>query len=157
MEKEIPISIAKTLRKIGCKNFHFVSGFASHPDSIFFVPRVKGQCESALMGLGFEVLVIYRPGLLRLEKQIIKKINYKFTFNQVYLRCQREENRNGKSRRHMEKMARFISDWIDLGNWWSISTQNLAEFIVQKGLELEAESGNNKTIIFEHNDIVNGF
>jgi hypothetical protein len=56
----------------------------SHPQSIFFVPRVKGEAEKAIESVAFARLVIYRPGLLK---------------------CERKESRP------MEAVARAISKW----------------------------------------------
>ncbi len=83
-----------------------MTGFASHPESRFFIPRIKGECENLVKELGFAQLVIYRPGLLR---------------------CQRSETR------FLESVARFISNWIDSQrNWWSISTDDLARVMIDQ-------------------------
>ena len=89
-----------------------MSGFASHPRSNFFIPRIKGLAEEAVKRLDFARLVIYRPGLLRLEA-----------------------GRNREESRFLEGIARFVSDYADLGNWWSISTANLAQVICNKSID----------------------
>ncbi len=77
------------------------------------------------MQLNFRKLVIYRPGLLR---------------------CNRRE------RRPMEKMARFLSNYLDFGDWWSISTDDLATVIRKT---FATETGSDKSIvIMEHREIV---
>jgi hypothetical protein len=85
-----------------------VSGFASNPDSWFFIPKIKGQCEELVKTLNFDNLIIYRPGLLR---------------------CQRNEHR------FLESMAVSFSNWLDFKNWWSISTDDLAKVIVLKSVQ----------------------
>ena len=103
-----------------------VSGFASNPNSWFFIPKVKGQCEELIMGLEFHQLFVYRPGLLR---------------------CARNESRP------VEYFARAISNFIDFQDFWSISTQKLAEVIVKIGSASDFKAG--KIVrIFEHGEIV---
>ena len=84
-----------------------MSGFMSHPDSLFFVPRVKGEAEEALKAIRFRHLSIYRPGLLR---------------------CDRSESRP------MEAAARWISNRADFGDWWSIPTADVASVMVASSL-----------------------
>ena len=105
-----------------------MSGFASNSKSWFYIPKIKGQCENALIKMGFQTLFIYRPGLLR---------------------CIRTENRP------MEYIARCISNVIDYYNWWSISTQDLASVIVRVSLDPSVYSNSKEETIFEHGDITN--
>ena len=81
-----------------------MSGYASNPNSWFFIPRVKGECEEALKNLNFPKLTIYRPGLLR---------------------CSRNESRP------LEFAARCLSNTFDKFDFWSISTLDLATAIVK--------------------------
>ena len=105
-----------------------VTGYASHPDSYFFVPRIKGECEEFLKNLELSRLVIYRPGLLR---------------------CQRNETRM------LESMARSISNWIDYQrNWWSISTDDLAAVMIHQFKKYFNQLEEPKVVILEHSEIV---
>jgi hypothetical protein len=96
---------------------------------MFFVPRIKGECEDSVKELGFSRLVIYRPGLLR---------------------CQRNETR------YLESAARLVSDWVDRWSLWSISTDDLARAIIEKTkLQFrETTEAANKIVVFEHYQIV---
>ena len=116
-------SVLKT--RLGCHQFHLVSGFASSPDSWFFIPRIKGECEQLVQSLNFDRLYIYRPGLLR---------------------CQRSGQR-----RPLEFVARCISQAIDLKNWWSVDTEDLAKVMIM----VASSSSTTSSCIFEHNQIVN--
>ena len=55
----------------------------------------------------------------------------------------------------MEWIARFISNWIDFMNYWSISTKDLAKVVIQVSLDTSKypiDNTNNVTI-FEHGEI----
>ena len=55
----------------------------------------------------------------------------------------------------MEWIARFISNWIDFKNYWSISTQDLAKVVIQVSLDTSKyfiDNTNNVTV-FEHSEI----
>ena len=118
------VECAKILKENGCQHFHIVTGHASNPDSIFFIPRIKGESEMKLQDLQFEKLFIYRPGLLR---------------------CQRSESRP------LESMARMFSNLFDVKDWWSIEVQDVADVIVRIS---KTHKNYNTLNILEHRDIV---
>ena len=100
----------------------------SHPESRFFISRIKGECEEALKTLGFHQLTIYRPGLLR---------------------CQRRENR------FWENLARNFADFFDQNtNYFSIHTKDLARMIIKQSLQIPKGDGGANLLILEHSDIV---
>ena len=70
----------------------------------------------------FERVFIYRPGLLRLSAG----------------RSRRRE----KSFRVFEWIARQFSDVFDLGDWWSISTDNLSRVMLAKCMSAADELEN---------------
>lgn len=55
---------AKLAKAQGCKQFHVVSSQGANKNSSFLYPKVKGEVEEELKSVGFESLVIYRPGIL---------------------------------------------------------------------------------------------
>ena len=107
----------------------------SHPDSAFFIPRVKGQCEELVKNLRFPKLVIYRPGLLR---------------------CDRHEVRI------LELAARKVSNLIDRWNWWSVASDDLAKVIISSAKRSVRETATpadgvdqtSSTTILEHYQII---
>ena len=114
--------------------FCLVTGFATNPNSIFYIPKIKGQSEEMVKDIYWPQrpqeaatsLTIYRPGLLR---------------------CERAESRL------LESIARFISNYLDDGlNWWSITTKDLASVIANQALESYPNETELK--ILEHRDIV---
>ena len=120
------MNFAQILKNQNCTHFHIVTGYASNPDSSFFIPRIKGQCESQLEKLQFEKLFIYRPGLLR---------------------CQRSEFRP------LEYIARLFSNVFDFKNWWSIKVEDLAEVMINVA-KTPLDYSSKSVIILEHQKIV---
>lgn len=125
IERDLIVKLCQKLHQNGVLEFHLVSGFASDSKSCFFIPKIKGQCEEAVGKIGFQKLVIYRPGLLR---------------------CIRNE------RRPLETLARYISNILDSKyNVWSISTTDLATVMVLTSL---IPSSSSALTILEHGHIV---
>lgn len=58
-------AFAAAAREAGVRQMATVSSVGADPASRLFYPRVKGEMEDALSGMGFERLDIVRPGLLR--------------------------------------------------------------------------------------------
>ena len=78
--------------------------------------------------INFDRLVVFRPGLLR---------------------CNRRE------RRYMEMCAIALSNWLDILEWWSVNTADLAQVIVQEAITSHGESiGVCPYIMYEHCDII---
>lgn len=59
-----PLEVARIARRNGAERFFIVTSIGADPRSLFFYPRVKGEIEGALRGLGFEGLFIFRPAML---------------------------------------------------------------------------------------------
>ena len=129
IERDLIVNCAQILKDSHCKHFHIVTGYASNPNSRFFIPRIKGECETKLEQLHFEKLFIYRPGLLL---------------------CHRLESRP------LEYLARLFSNVFDLKYWWSIKVEDLAEVMINvaKNHENQADFILKQTNILEHRDIV---
>ena len=129
IERDLIVNSAQILKDQNCLHFHIVTGYASNPDSSFFIPRIKGQCESQLEKLQFEKLFIYRPGLLR---------------------CHRSESRP------LEYIARVFSNVFDLKNWWSIKVEDLAEVMINvaKNHQNLEDLSSKSVIVLEHQKIV---
>ncbi|CAM3889695.1 hypothetical protein [Roseateles saccharophilus] len=58
------VAVARTARERGATHCGVVSALGADARSSVFYNRVKGEAEAALIGLGFERLVIARPSLL---------------------------------------------------------------------------------------------
>ena len=55
---------AKAARENDVNNYVLVSSSGASPDSFLFYPRMKGQLEDAVKGLGFSKLSIFNPPIL---------------------------------------------------------------------------------------------
>ena len=55
---------AKAARENDVDNYVLVSSSGASPDSFLFYPRMKGQLEDAVKGLGFSKLSIFNPPIL---------------------------------------------------------------------------------------------
>lgn len=83
---EYQFSFAKAARENGVKTFVLVSASMANPQSLVFYSRMKGKLETAIQSLGFESLIIFRPGLLsrpgtnrkgeKISESIIKMLNH---------------------------------------------------------------------------------
>jgi oxidoreductase len=54
----------------GCKQFHLLTSQGSNKNSWFLYPRTKGEVEDGVAQLGFQKLVIYRPGILLCDREV---------------------------------------------------------------------------------------
>ena len=61
--------LSKTALENGAGHFLLVSAKGAAADSRVFYNRVKGELEDAISGLGFETLSIFRPSLLKGNRQ----------------------------------------------------------------------------------------
>lgn len=59
-----PMAVARLARQHGTPTFVLNSAFGADAGSSIFYNRVKGEVEQGLRSLGFETLVIARPGLI---------------------------------------------------------------------------------------------
>jgi uncharacterized protein YbjT (DUF2867 family) len=65
---DMVVAFARAAREAGVRHMILVSSVGADPRSRLFYPRLKGEVEQALAGLGFDRLDIVRPGLLRGER-----------------------------------------------------------------------------------------
>jgi len=80
-----PLRVAQLAREAGARHYLLVGSMNADPGSRLFYPRVKGELEQALIGLGFPSLTIVRPSLLlgdreefRLGEVIFKALAWTF-------------------------------------------------------------------------------
>ena len=64
VDYEYPLTIAQLARTQGARQFLFVSALSASSRSPFFYPRVKGELEHAIQGLGYPSVTIARPSML---------------------------------------------------------------------------------------------
>ncbi len=68
IDYDLVCQVAHAMRLVGTKRLAVVSSLGAHPHSPSHYLRCKGKMEQALRGMGFERLVIVRPGPLRGER-----------------------------------------------------------------------------------------
>lgn len=61
---DLAVAFARATRTGGARRFGLVSSMGADAASRFLYPRVKGEAEKAVAGLGFETAVLARPSLL---------------------------------------------------------------------------------------------
>ncbi len=61
---EYPLALAKQLLINGAKQLMLISAMGADKKSAVFYNRVKGETESAVSGLGFKAVKIFRPSIL---------------------------------------------------------------------------------------------
>ena len=59
-----PLAIAEKALAAGAHSFSLISSVGANPNSRIFYSRVKGEIESAISQLGYNLVLIYRPSLL---------------------------------------------------------------------------------------------
>jgi uncharacterized protein YbjT (DUF2867 family) len=77
IDLELPLYLAKELKKNGCKTAAVVSAMGAKSGSSIFYNSVKGEMENAMKEVGFESLSILRPSIIegpRKEKRTGEKI-----------------------------------------------------------------------------------
>ena len=65
---DLAVAFARAAKAGGARRFGLVSSNGANADSSLLYPRVKGEVEKAVTGLGFETVVIARPSLLLGER-----------------------------------------------------------------------------------------
>jgi uncharacterized protein YbjT (DUF2867 family) len=65
---DLALAFARAARAGGARRFGLVSSNGANAGSSMLYPRVKGEVEKAVSGLGFETVVIARPSLLLGER-----------------------------------------------------------------------------------------
>lgn len=61
---DLAVAFARAAKTAGARRFGLVSSAGANAASRFLYPRVKGEAEKAVAGLGFGTLVVARPSLL---------------------------------------------------------------------------------------------
>lgn len=75
---EYVLELAKSGKQLGASKFLVISAMGANPKSPVFYNQVKGRTEEALIKIGFNQLVIFRPSLLlgvRSEKRFAEKMS----------------------------------------------------------------------------------
>ncbi|MDO8756392.1 MAG: oxidoreductase [Elusimicrobiota bacterium] len=65
---DLALAFAHAAKAGGARRFGLVSSLGADASSTLLYPRVKGEAEAAVAGLGFETVVIARPSLLLGER-----------------------------------------------------------------------------------------
>ena len=108
VDHDYVVGAAKLLKDNRCPEFHLLTSKGSNVNSWFLYPSTKGKVEEAVKEMKFASLSIYRPGLLK---------------------CDRQESRLG------EKFFRWLADLTDKNNSWSVSTSLVAKSMVVNSLK----------------------
>lgn len=77
IDVELPLRIAKALKKEGCERAAVISAIGANSESSIFYNRAKGEMENGMRELGFKSLSILRPSIIagdRKEKRAAEKI-----------------------------------------------------------------------------------
>jgi uncharacterized protein YbjT (DUF2867 family) len=69
VDHDIVLAFARAARAAGARRMLAVSSVGAEPGSRSFYLRVKGEVEEELVKLGFERLDLFRPGLLRGQRE----------------------------------------------------------------------------------------
>lgn len=64
VDYDYTIAVAKLSKEQGCKQFHLISSVGADQKSLVLYRQIKGKVEDEITQLGFDQLMIYRPGLL---------------------------------------------------------------------------------------------
>lgn len=65
---DLAVAFARAAKAAGARRFGLVSSSGANAGSSLLYPRVKGEAEKAIAGIGFETVVIARPSLLLGER-----------------------------------------------------------------------------------------
>jgi len=64
IDYEIPLEFARIARRNGVAQAVLLSSYGATPKSSVFYSKMKGELEEKVKGLGFDKLIIFKPGLL---------------------------------------------------------------------------------------------
>jgi len=65
---DLAVAFARAAKAAGARRFGLVSSSGANAGSALLYPRVKGEAEKAVAGMGFDTVVIARPSLLLGER-----------------------------------------------------------------------------------------
>lgn len=117
------MKLAKLAKDANVPCFHLVSSIGANQQSWFLYPKTKGRLEEDLKKIGFDRLVIYRPGMLM---------------------CDREESRpfEALSRQCMAPLLDYLCP-----KKYSISTKQLAKAMLCMATNFDKEIVKDKAIV----------
>ncbi|KAI4954581.1 hypothetical protein J4E86_005891 [Alternaria arbusti] len=64
IDYDLNLDLAKTAKEAGVDTYVLISSNGANPNGYFAYPKMKGELEEAVKGLGFKHTVIVRPGLI---------------------------------------------------------------------------------------------
>jgi uncharacterized protein YbjT (DUF2867 family) len=68
VDHDFVLNSARFAKKCGARQFSMVSALGANPESSTFYNRTKGEVEAAVVAEGFPALRIFRPSLLKGER-----------------------------------------------------------------------------------------
>jgi len=77
------LDAAKLAKENGVNQIHLISSMGAHPKSKVFYSALKGEIESLILGLKFDITLIYRPSILigdRSESRPFEKLSQKLNW-----------------------------------------------------------------------------
>lgn len=81
IDYDLNLALAKSAKEAGTKAYVLVSSSGANPSSMLGYPKMKGELEEAVKEVGFDHLVILRPGLIvgernesRAAEAVLRKI-----------------------------------------------------------------------------------
>jgi uncharacterized protein YbjT (DUF2867 family) len=72
VDYEYPVTLARLSKQQGARQYSLVSAMGANRNSRFFYNRVKGEAEDAISAFGFRSLHIFRPSLLKGQRQKVR-------------------------------------------------------------------------------------
>ena len=78
VDHDLVLTVAEAAREAGAGSFVFVSSVGADSRSSALYPKVKGEGEEGLAGIGFRRLDILRPGLLRGPREGERRVLERF-------------------------------------------------------------------------------
>ncbi|KAI4620365.1 hypothetical protein J4E80_004891 [Alternaria sp. BMP 0032] len=64
IDYDLNLDLAKSAKEAGVDTYVLISSNGANPNGYFAYPKMKGELEEAVKGLGFKHTVIIRPGLI---------------------------------------------------------------------------------------------
>jgi len=83
IDHDLPVSLARVAKAAGCKVFVLISSSGASKTSFFAYPKMKGETEAAVTEMGFEHVVIVRPGLICGERRAEESRPAEFAFRKI--------------------------------------------------------------------------
>lgn len=64
IDHDLNLALARGAKAAGCSTYVLISSAGANSGSYFAYPRMKGELEDAVQALGFEHVVLVRPGMI---------------------------------------------------------------------------------------------